>query len=169
MKNNHSILILTLLLLASMSCQFLTHPASIPIAPSAQVQATQTASALPATVAPSPTRDLIPSEVPPALSATVSVSDVTNTHWKGSIYDEENPLIWEVFEIIFLPGGKLRYYTPNEWSEKGTWQQKGDDILLETNNHGCDFYGVMYGDTIAGARKCMDGKTWGWSVQLQTP
>ena len=169
MKNNHSVLIVVLLLISTMSCKFLTPPASVQITPSNPAPATQISSPLPATVAPSPTHESAPSPISATSTIAVIVTDVTNTHWVGRIYDEKNNLIWEVFEIIFLPGGKLRYYTPNAWAENGTWQQKDDDIILEWGNHACDFYGVLSGDSIAGARKCTDGKTWGWWVQLQTP
>ena len=114
---------------------------------------------------PSQTHEFFPSQIPPT-TTPVAVSDLTNTHWVGGIYDENNPLLWEVFEIVFLPGGKMRYYIPNSWQENGTWQQKGDDIILEWGDHACDFYGILYGDTITGARKCTDGKTKRWTVQL---
>jgi hypothetical protein len=151
-----------------MSCQFITTPTSIQITPSNQVQPAQKTSTLSPTMIHSQTNEIIPSQIPPT-ATTVAVSDLTNTHWVGSIYDENNPMIWEVFEIVFLPDGKMRYYIPNAWHENGTWQQKGDDFILEWGDHACDFYGVLYGDTIAGARKCSDGKTKGWSVQLKTP
>ncbi len=168
MKNNYPFLILALLLISLASCQFITTPSSIRITPSSEIQAAQPTSTLLATMIPSQTHEFIPSQIPPT-ATTVALSDLTNTHWIGNIYDENDPRLGEVFEIVFLPDGKLRYYIPNAWHENGTWQQKGDDIILEWGDHACDFYGVLYGDTIAGARKCTHGKTKGWSVQLQTP
>jgi hypothetical protein len=169
MKNIPAFFVFALLLLLVMGCQFITGTSPVQVTPSSPGQTPPTASALPPTAAPSPTDELVPSPVPPTATQATVVSDLTDTHWMGSIYDENNPSKWEVFEIYFLPGGKMRYYVPNAWYEDGTWQQKGDDITLVWGDHDCDFYGVLYDDTILGARKCTDGKTWGWSVKLQAP
>ena len=167
MKNNHLFVILAFLSMPILSCRLAAViPSLINPTPSDQPQPTQTISAIPLPVA---TDEPLPSQKPPASTTSVVVSDLTNTHWVGRIYDQDNDLIWEVFEIIFLPDGKFRYFIPNDWYEDGTWQKKGDDIILEWGNHACDFYGVLYGDTIAGARKCTDGKTWGWWVKVKIP
>jgi hypothetical protein len=135
--------------------------------PTSTVPATQIQTIQPtATMPPAPGST---STVVPTSNAPIVITDVTNTHWVGMIYDQDEPLIWSVFEIIFLPGGKLRYYTPNEWRENGTWNQEGDDITLEWGDHFCELYGVLYGDVIAGAKQCTGGKAWGWSVQYQAP
>ena len=169
MKQNQALLVLACLLSLMMSCQWLTAPTPAQTTPSRQVQMTQAAPTLPPTTAPDPTRRPIPSPTPAGPTASVSVSEVAGTHWVGQIFDQDKAGIWEVFEIIFLPEGKLRYYVPNDWHEDGAWTQKGNDITLETGNGACNYYGVLYGDAISGARKCGDGKTWGWSVQLKIP
>ena len=162
MKSNLLFLV-TIPVCVLLSCQpFVVSSPPTNTAPATQIQTTQPTAAIPpATVFSSP--------VVPTSTISIIVTDVTNTHWVGMLYDQDNNLIREVFEIIFLPGEKLRYYIPNEWHENGTWQQKGNDITLEWGNHACDFYGVLYDDAILGARKCTDGKTWGWSVKYQAP
>jgi len=111
----------------------------------------------------------VPSQIPTNSIAPGDINDLTNTHWVGRIYDQENDLKFEVFEIIFLPDGKFRYFIPNDWHENGTWQKNGNDIVLEWANHACDFYGLLNGDTIAGAQTCVDTGTKGWWVKLKTP
>jgi hypothetical protein len=156
------------LIILLMSCQALSTLASSTVTPSNPAQ-TPTVSAFPLTATPSSSGTPIPSPISSGTASVVSVSDVTNTHWAGEIYDQNNPYHWEVFEIIFLPDGKLRYYVPNAWNEDGTWKQSGNNIILEWNNHTCDFYGVLSGNAIAGAQKCTDGTTQGWSVKLKSP
>jgi hypothetical protein len=154
---------LTFSLCMLLSCQpFVVSPTPANTTPATQTPMSQPTAAMPPTL-------VFTAPAVPTSSTLLVVTDVTNTHWVGSIYDQNDNRIWEVFEIIFLPGGKLRYYTPNEWRENGTWQQKGNDITLEWGNHACDLYGVLSGDAILGARKCTDGKTWGWSVQYKAP
>ena len=156
------------LIILLMGCQALSTLASSVITASNQTQ-TPTVSAFPLTATPSSSGAPIPSPISSGTATAASVSDVTNTHWVGEIYDQNNPYHWEVFEIIFLPGGKLRYYVPNAWNEDGTWKQSGNNIILEWNNHACDFYGVLSDNAIAGAQKCTDGTTQGWSVKLKSP
>ena len=159
----------TILLCMLLACQpFVVSPPTTNTSLATQPPMSQPTAGMPPTKLFTPTLVFTAPAVPTATTLLV-VTDVTNTHWVGSLYDQNDNRIWEVFEIIFLPGGKLRYYTPNEWRENGTWQQKGDDITLEWGNHACDFYGVLYDDAILGARKCTDGKTWGWSVKYKAP
>lgn len=160
-------MILAFLLVPVMSCRLVTGiPSQVDLTPSDQAQSTQTTSAEPLLVA---TQVPVPSQTQPASTSSVVVTDLTNTHWVGRIYDQDNIYKFEVFETIFLPGGKLRYYIPNDWAENGTWQQKGNNVVLEWANHACDLYGVLSGDTIAGAQKCVDTGTRGWWVKLKAP
>lgn len=172
---------LTIFLCMLLSCQpFGFSPTPTNTTPATQTPMSQPTAAMPPTLLFKPTLAFTPTlgftptlvftaPAVPTSTTLLVVTDVTNTHWVGSLYDQNDNRIWEVFEIIFLPGGKLRYYTPNEWRENGTWQQNGNDITLEWGNHACDLYGVLSGDAILGARKCSDGKTWGWSVQYKAP
>lgn len=167
MKKNLLFVILAFLLVPVMSCRLVTGiPSQVDLTPSDQAQSTQTTSAEPLLVA---TQVPVPSQTQPASTSSVVVTDLTNTHWVGRIYDQDNIYKFEVFETIFLPGGKLRYYIPNDWAENGTWQQKGNNVVLEWANHACDLYGVLSGDTIAGAQKCVDTGTRGWWVKLKAP
>jgi len=137
--------------------------------PPNQAQTTQITSTLPELLA---TNEPVPSQTLPSPTTAVVVSDVTNTHWVGRIYEQDNNYIFEVFETIFLPDGKLRYHLLSNWYEDGTWQQKGNNIILQWENHACDLYGTMYGDTISGVgtQKCLGVGTGSeWSVKLQTP
>jgi hypothetical protein len=169
-KNTHFYMILALAFFLLVNCRIatvipsLSHPT-----PSDQARSPQATTSLPQPVATGTPVEPTPSPTLPVATSTIVVTDLTNTHWVGRIYDQDNDRIFMVFEIIFLPDGKLRYYTPNEWRENGTWQQEGNDVVLEWGNHACDLYGILYGDTILGARKCKDSKTWGWSVQLSAP
>ncbi len=169
MKQKQVLLMLAWLLSLTMSCQWLSSPTPAQVTPSRQVQMTRAAATLPSPTVPDPTSRPIPSQTPAAPTAPISVTEVAGTHWVGQIFDQDKSGIWEVFEIIFLPEGKLRYYIPNDWHEDGTWEQKGNDIILKTGNGACNYYGVLYGDAITGARKCGEGKTWGWSVQVKVP
>ena len=167
MKNNHLLVILAFLFMLLMSCRLITAvPSLVNPTPPDQAQATQTISALPLLAA---TNEPAPSQTPPASTPSVVVSDLTNTHWVGRIYDQNNDRIFEVFEIIFQPDGKFRYYIPNAWYEDGTWQQKDNNVILEWGNHACDFYGLRNGDMIAGAQKCIDTGTKGWWVKVKMP
>jgi hypothetical protein len=167
MKKNYLFVILAFLWILVMSCRLLTGiPSDANPTPSNQAQSTQTIPAEPLLVA---TQEPAPSQTLPAATTSVVISDLTNTHWVGRIYNQDNVYIFEVFETIFLPGGKLRYYIPNDWYENGTWQKKGNNVTLEWGNHACDFYGLLSGDTIAGAQKCVDTGTRGWWVKLKTP
>jgi hypothetical protein len=164
MNKKHFFVILAILLTPMIGCRFvsdITSPGN-PTPPD-QAQITPAEPGLTATNEPAVGQTL------PASTASVVISDLTNTHWVGRIYNQDNVYIFEVFETIFLPGGKLRYYVPNDWFEDGTWQQKGNNVTLEWANHRCDLYGVLSGDMIAGAQKCILTGTRGWWVKLKTP
>ena len=164
MKKTYLLIIFVLLISPMISCQlFGILPGNVAPTPISRPQDSPiqkpTPEARPEPISnPTPTLPVSPAQI----------TDLTNTHWVGRLYDQENQLKFAVFEIIFLPDGELRYYTPNSWSENGTWEQNGDDILLTTGNGSCDYYGILSGDTIAGARNCKDTSTMGWWVEFTT-
>lgn len=101
----------------------------------------------------------VPLSVP--LPAPTAAKDVLGTTWVGTGVRDE-PLT-----MTFLPGGVLRYTTLSGTWENGRWEQHGERIQIDTNNHYADYEGTLSGGTIKGSAHNVTGLKWTWQVHFQ--
>jgi hypothetical protein len=87
---------------------------------------------------------------------------VEGTMWEGQTD-------FGIFIVRFESGGVLGYTSGSGTFRNGTWQQKGNVILLEMNGHYADYRGVIRGDHIGGVAENVTGTHWKWDVKRKGP
>lgn len=100
------------------------------------------------------------SDIVPAAKAPQQ-GNLLGTQWKGT--DSEN----RMYEFIFDKDGVLEYQSPTGRFRNGTWEQAGNTVRMEMNNHYSDYEGKIEGDVISGSAKNVTGKNWTWRVVRQ--
>lgn len=95
---------------------------------------------------------------------TDPISSVGGTSWAGIVNtpDASGKFQDYAYEFEFLDGNKLRWRWRGTVYVNGTWQQKGQEILLEMIDNRSTWRGTIEGDRMVGSSLNNQGYKWDW-------
>lgn len=101
---------------------------------------------------------------------TDPVSSVGGSSWAGIVNtpDASGKFQDYAYEFEFLDGNKLRWRWRGTVYVNGTWQQKGQEILLELIDNHSTWRGTIEGDRMVGSSLNNQGYKWNWVLLRQT-
>lgn len=101
---------------------------------------------------------------------TDPISSVGGTSWAGIVNtpDASGKFQDYAYEFEFLDGNKLRWRWRGTVYVNGTWQQKGQEILLEMIDNRSTWRGTIEGDRMVGSSLNNQGYKWNWVLLRQT-
>jgi hypothetical protein len=105
-------------------------------------------------------------------SAQVSdpVASVAGTSWAGIVNAPDSAGRFQdyAYEFEFLAGNRLRWRWRGTIYVNDSWQQNGNEILLELNDSSSTWRGTIEGNRISGISFNKEGYKWNWVLIRQT-
>jgi hypothetical protein len=86
---------------------------------------------------------------------------VEGTTWVGADSDGDE------YTYHFLRGNTLTYTSPTGTYSGEPWEQHGNTVSWNMNDHYADYSGTIVGKTMSGTARNVTGKHWTWSLTLQ--
>lgn len=101
-----------------------------------------------------------PATTPPVLHQ--DSGSLTGTRWSGVDSDGD------LYSFDFHPNGALHYDSPSGGYDSATWEQHGNRVTWQMNDHYAEYEAIILSDTkMEGSAHNRDGHTWTFTIDKQ--